>query len=160
MSSSFLQITFNLIALLGLVPSLSHALQWEVIGPCSPKPLFHGLEVPEPSESLGAYSIRVFNNNKIPYQGVAQGLNSIANSPTGLDALEVLSDTSMRAYGWCFEIDGLTPDKMPDQVLLSENTKKIRWFFAYSLNQNNEWINYCQPAWKVRSEQFCSKNSL
>lgn len=144
-------------ALMILLPSEVFAIQWEVIGACSKTPLFQGSAKTNFQESVGKYSLRIFNENKIPFIGFEQGFNSIANSPVGLDALEVLSDNEMRAYGWCYSINGQIPDVMPDQLSFLDQDDKLTWFYAFSLNKNGEWINYCVPAWTVQSAQFCSE---
>src|SRR5438445_13693274 len=101
--------------LLVLVPLSANAIKWKVIGPCSDKPVFQGTYEADLKKSVGQTSQEIFDKNKVPYIGYAAGFNSINNSPTGLDAMEVVSDEVMRAYGWCYAVNGKIPTEIPDQ---------------------------------------------
>ncbi|RZJ25676.1 MAG: DUF4430 domain-containing protein, partial [Flavobacterium sp.] len=57
--------------------------------------------------SLGFLTEFLLNKGQIPYTGDKSGIASIAGSPVGDDAIEVLSDSKLRAYGWCVEVDGV-----------------------------------------------------
>jgi hypothetical protein len=134
------------------------AITYEVIGPCSEKPVYDGkLNLEELKTNLGIFSMTLFDQQKIPYQGSESGFNSIINTPTGLDAMEVISDTKMRAYGWCFSVNGISPDVMPDEFFFKNNNDKLVWFFAYSTYDKGEWTDYCIPSYKIKAEQFCKK---
>jgi hypothetical protein len=137
-----------------LFPLQVFALSFEVIGPCDSKPIFESTTTMR-NTNLGHLTEFVLNKNSIPYTGDETGISSIAGSPVGDDALEVLSDTQMRAYGWCVEVDGFQPDVMPDQVMISESVQHIKWFYAFSLYDNGEWTQYCTPSHTVKSAQIC-----
>ena len=72
----------------------------------------------------------------------------------GLDAMEVLSDTDMRSYGWCFEVDGKVPESYPDSIPL-KGVKKITWFYAYAEYVKGEWISQCKPSYQLKSPYVC-----
>jgi hypothetical protein len=78
------------------------------------------------------------------YQGSENGVLSI----NGLgSALEVLSDTEMNAYGWCYRVDGVVPHGlMPDQYKLRGTEKSIEWFYAYAKFIKSDWASMCVPA--------------
>ncbi|AZZ37027.1 hypothetical protein CIK05_09555 [Bdellovibrio sp. qaytius] len=137
-----------------LLPLQVYALTFEVIGPCSDQP-FYETSTTLKHTNLGHLTEFLLNKGSIPYTGDATGIGSINGSPVGDDALEVLSDSTMRAYGWCVEVDGVQPDVMPDKVMISENVKHIRWFYAFSLYVSGEWTQYCTPAHTVKSAQIC-----
>ncbi|MDG0814787.1 DUF4430 domain-containing protein [Bdellovibrio svalbardensis] len=140
-----------------LLPLSANAIKWKVLGPCSDKPLFQGTYEADLKKSVGEISIEIFDKNKIPYVGVAAGFNSINNSAIGLDALEVVSDEVMRAYGWCYAVNGRMPKVMPDQVTPKNQEDTIAWFYGYSTNIQNEWTDYCVPGYQIKAAQFCEK---
>ena len=89
---------------------------------------------------VGATTINALRELQIPYQGSEAGIASIKG--LGSD-LEVVSDTKMKAWGWCFAIDGKESDKMPDQTLLPPDAKILKWFYAYALYDQGSWGGYC-----------------
>jgi hypothetical protein len=136
----------------------AYAINYEVIGPCSIKPRESGtFNVDDLKISVGITSVNIFDQQNIPYQGSAAGFNSIINTPTGLDSIEVLSDTKMRAYGWCFSVNGVVPEVMASDYLFTSNDDKLIWFYAYSTYEKGEWLDYCVPSYQVKAAQFCAK---
>ena len=77
------------------------------------------------------------------YQGNDGGLVSI--NELGNDT-EVLSDTRMKAFGWCYSINGKTPGVMPDRIHLANQTDHLTWFYAYALYESGNWVAQCVPA--------------
>ncbi len=146
--------TILTLSLLTLTTTL-YALDFTIIGACDQKPLFNKKITITKEVNLGELSVAVLTKNQIPFKGASDGINSIYNTPTGLDAIEIVSDTKMRAYGWCFSIDGAVPDKMPDQIPVLKDTKKILWWFAFSTQDMGQWVDYCVPSYQVRATQFC-----
>lgn len=139
-----------------LISSSAWALDFKVIGPCSDTPMAH-TSVPATATTLGDLTIGALTSLGLPFTGDRSGISSIASSPRGDEALEVLSDTQMRAYGWCVEIDGTQPDVMPDEVQVTPATKSVTWFYAYSVYDAGVWKDYCSPSWKIRTLNVCKK---
>lgn len=141
--------------------SAAHAVSYEVIGPCSEKPVYNGTsdltEAEIKQQSVGKFSLDVFEKNKIPYVGNESGFNSILNTPVGMDAIEVLSDTKMRAHGWCYTVNKVAPDVLAGDYFFHTNEDKVVWFFGYSTYDKGEWIDYCVPSYLVHAPQFCEK---
>ncbi len=135
-----------------------NAAEIEVIGPCSPAPVYAHLFTANFSLSLGKNTVIVFDALNVNYVGNEIGMHSILNTPVGNEAIEILSETSMRAYGWCFTINGAIPDELAGQVKLSSQNDKIAWFFAFSTYESGKWLDYCVPSFTVRSQQFCQKD--
>lgn len=77
------------------------------------------------------------------FRGSAGGVSSI-NKMGGV--LEVLSDTEMNAYGWCYRVDGVSPDLMPNQYLLTGREAVIEWYYAYAHIDHDRWTSMCVPA--------------
>ena len=133
------------------------AVEVEVVGPCEMESQLNSIVELKENESvtLGDLTVKVLNANGIPFKGDAQGIAQIFDSPMGKDAIETLSSTQMRAYGWCVHVDNDEPAEMPDQVIITASVKKILWFYAYSLYDNGVWKDYCTPSWKVHSINYC-----
>jgi hypothetical protein len=129
----------------------------KIIGPCSETPIHQSnLENLDISKNLNDITTDYLERNKIPYLGNAYGIISINESPIGDDAIEILSDTQLRAYGWCFSINGSQIDKMPYEVQLNDQQDQITWFYAFATYDNGEWKDYCTPAYKIQSTKICS----
>jgi len=109
---------------------IAASLTVEFIGPCSERPLLSTTLEAHESSNLGQVTIETLEKFKIQYLGSEAGLNSAFGSPTGMDAVEVISNNEMRSYGWCFEVDGQVPEYYPDTISVS-NQKKVTWFFGY-----------------------------
>lgn len=147
-----------LAGLCALLSSSTYAITYEVIGPCSETPRFEGsFDVTNLKTSVGKTSLTIFENQSIPYQGTDSGFNSILNTPVGLDSIEVISDTSMRAYGWCYSVNGAVPDALASEINFSSNSDKLVWFYAYSTYESGKWPDYCVPSYKIKASQFCAK---
>ena len=140
-----------------LLPLSAHAVTWKVVGPCSETPWFQGSYQADLHKSLGDNTIDILNLNKIPYLGVAGGINSINNSPVGLDAMEVVSDVEMRAYGWCVAVNGKVAKDFPNQVSLTSQDDEIVWYYGYARSIENQWLGMCFHANKIKPDQFCKK---
>lgn len=135
----------------------AQAVSWKIFGACENKPVHEGAYEADLQKSVGTISLEIFDLNKIPYVGSEEGLNSVLNSPIGLDSIEVVSDTEMRVYGWCYLVNGKQPMEMPHKIQFKNQSDKLIWFYAYSTNKNNQWEDYCSPAYWIQAEQFCGK---
>lgn len=143
-------------ALIAFVSLKTHAVTWKVYGPCDENPAFQGEVAGDMTRSVGATSIEIFDNNKVPYIGAAEGFNSILHTPVGLESLELVSKTEMRAYGWCYSVNGNVPTEMPHEVFFKSPSDVLIWFYAYNTYRNGEWMDdYCSPAYWVKAKQFC-----
>lgn len=147
----------SIIILVSLFSLQSFALNWKVVGPCSAKPLFKGSIEADLNKSVGEISQQVFEANQIPFVGVPQGFNSINNSPMGLDAIEVVADNELRAYGWCYSLNGLRPSQAPSEVKPQSQDDTLVWYYGYVSNKNNQWGEACEPGYRIKAAQFCQK---
>lgn len=130
------------------------ALEIEFIGPCSKESFLRKTANSTHSRNVGELSLEVLEAAKIPYLGSSRGLNQIGTSPVGDEALVILSDSEMLAYGWCFEVDGIVPEKFPDQVDV-RGVKKIVWYYAYAHYLRGEWVAQCRPSYLRPPELYC-----
>lgn len=139
------------------IPFTANALNWKVYGACSNQPVAQGQYSADLSKNVGETSISIFNSQQIPFIGAPEGFNSILNTAIGIDALEIVSDTEMRAYGWCYSVNGKDLTKMPDQAYFTKQSDELIWYYAYSTNKNGQWSDYCSPAYWIKAIQFCGR---
>lgn len=145
---------FKIITLF-LISSSVFGASLTIIGPCEETPLFKQEVLFQDTDTVGSLTIKTLELNKIPFQGTEVGINSIFKTPTGLDALEVISETEMMAYGWCYSINGLEPNVFPNEIPISQNSDKILWWYGYAHFKDGNWISQCEPSFKRKPSQFC-----
>lgn len=144
------------VILISMFSVQSFALTWKVVGPCSKTPLYEGIFEADLNKSVGQISQELFDANKVPYVGMAGGFNSINNSPTGFEAIELVSENELRFYGWCYSVNGEVPSVMPSQIKPASQNDVLVWYYGYSTNKNRQWSSdYCAPGYQVKAEQFC-----
>jgi hypothetical protein len=108
--------------------------------------------------TAGHLTTYVLSNNEIDYIGNEHAINSILGTPVGLDAFEVLSDTSMRVYGWCYSVNGVDPDVLSSEVqILPHSESIITWYYGYAELLKDDWISYCNPVYKDPKSFVCNK---
>lgn len=136
--------------------SKTYAISYEIIGACSDTPAYSGnYEIKDLATNAGKTSVSIFEQENVPYSGNETGFNSILNTPTGIDSIEVISETKMRAYGWCYSVNGVEPKVVPEEFLFDSNADKLVWFYAYSTYDNGVWLDYCVPSYTIKAPQFC-----
>lgn len=93
-----------------------------------------------PYSDVGVTTVKALESLNIPYEGSEAGITSI----NGLKSdLEALSDTRMKAWGWCYSVDGEALEVMPDKAAMPANAKVLKWFYAYALYDSGTWVGYC-----------------
>jgi hypothetical protein len=142
-----------------LLSQQAAAVTFKIQSLCSDKFLLTSEINAAPDDSVGSITIRALDKSTLPYTGSSEGISSIDNSPTGDGALEVISSTQMRAYGWCYSLNGVEPDAMPNQVLISNNTDVIHWYFGYAEYKDGQWITYCTPTHVARPDFICKRET-
>jgi len=138
--------------------SISFAkVNFDIIGPCAEKPLFSSQVQSENLKNVGAFTVNQLTSNGIEFIGAENKIESIDSTPVGQAALELISRSEMRAYGWCFYVNGKQPEVYPDEILMSEDIKSIKWVFAYAHYLKGEWLTMCEPSWQLKPEFLCAK---
>lgn len=117
-----------------------HAMNFTVLGEDS-EVLFDEAVYLNSPMSLGAVSLEVFKQAGISYEGGEYGFRKIFQLE---NKLEILSDYEMKAYGWCYSVDGEVPEKMSDELILDGTENSIQWFYAYAHYYKGEWIAQCK----------------
>ena len=123
----------------------AHAAQVRVQNPCAENTWLNVTLSTVIGSSVGSVTLEALTNLGVPFQGSEHGIHSIRNTVTGDDALEVISDREMRAYGWCYRLNGVEPDLFPDQVFVQSDADVIDWFFGFAHYKDGNWVTYCTP---------------
>lgn len=131
-----------------------YAVELTFIGPCQEEFIMR-TSVADSYESVGELTIETLKKFGIPFKGSYEGLVSAFNTPTGQEALEIVSDEEMRAYGWCFSVNGVAPEVYPHEVLITQETKSITWHFGYARFYRGQWITQCTPAHTLKPRFLC-----
>jgi hypothetical protein len=144
----------KLISIILLISS-AHALEVSFLGPCSDTPLHISNESLELEKSVGHYTVEVLEKHNIDYIGSERGLNSAFGTPTGEGALEILSNSEMRAYGWCYRVGGFEPGVFPHEYFVGSDEDHIVWFFGFAHYKEGQWITQCEPAHELKPAFLC-----
>ena len=120
----------------------SQALEIEIIDESGFKVFKVDYEVLS-STTVGDLSVEVFEQFKVPFDGNAIGMHSIMGIEPRVD---IISKKEMKAYGWCFEVDGIAAETLPHETPISAANKSLVWYYAYAHYLAGEWIAQCIPA--------------
>ena len=139
-----------------LITFNAHALIIEVKDLCSDSNFFSTDLQINSVTNVGDITVDTFSKNNIPFAGTAAGMNSILNTPIGFDAYEIISDTRMRVYGWCYNVDGESPTELAEEFLIAPRSQKtITWFYGYAEVYKNDFLNYCGPVYENPTDFAC-----
>lgn len=134
------------------------AVFWiEIVNPCvNAASIFEEVDVFLPASVADTVDF-FFPAFDIPYEASETSMLHIFNTPTGKDAVEWISDTNYRIYGWCYEVDGVIPDVTMDQYFVDPiRTEKVRWFYGFAEHKDGQWLNYCEPLYKHPDQFICA----
>jgi hypothetical protein len=90
--------------------------------------------------TAGIATVGALNAGNIPFKGADYGILKMFDLT---DDIDVISDTEMKSYGWCFSIDGVVPNTTPDHVSVKKPDSVIEWFYAYAWYNNGDWVGQC-----------------
>lgn len=121
--------------------SISQAVTLKVIGK-NGEVLFSGDKDVSLPQTVGQVSVVFFNANQIPFVGDIDGIVSVYGLGSDLD---LISDTDMKAYGWCYSVNGVVPEDFVHKVNIDEQKTELVWFFAYAYYKAGQWIQQCVP---------------
>lgn len=124
------------------------------VGPCDEAPLLEQDVDIQGDLTVGQLTIDVLDQLNISYIGSERGVHSIFDTPIGDQALVIIDELEMLAYGWCYSINGVAPEKYPHEVYVS-HYDNIVWWFGYAHYFNGEWVEQCVPAYTRTPSQFC-----
>lgn len=118
---------------------IAQAVTLKVIGK-NGEVLFSGENEIALSHTVGQVSVEFFNTNQIPFVGDIDGIVSIYGLGSDLD---LISDTDMKAYGWCYSIDGIVPDDFVHKINIIDQKTELIWFYAYAYYKAGVWTAQC-----------------
>jgi len=143
-----------------LLAGSADAVTIAIQDPCSAKNWLQTEITSTDKHTVGELTIEALKNSDLKFAGSPTGINSINGTVTGLDAIEVISDKEMNAYGWCYKVDGREPTLLPSEMFIKTGDEKIHWFFAYSHYLNGKWLTMCTPTSKTKRKFICKKESV
>lgn len=149
----------HLITLLLTLSTSVYATKFEIIDSCSNAPVFE-VSIEDTHNTVGELTLDTFRKYNIQNKSSEIGVSQILSSPTGLEAMEVLSDTVMRSHGWCYSVDGQIPEVLMNEVYLTGNEKVISWFMGYSTyigdpeTGESIWEGQCVPSNSLEQKPF------
>ncbi len=107
--------------------------------------------LPTTAGHLTKYALDTY---EIPYTGSALGFSSILNTPPS--EIEMITPSYLRAYGWCYKVDGKLGETTPDQFKIDPMSDyKLTWYYGYADKVDNKWVNYCVPVSKISNPFIC-----
>ena len=137
--------SFTLALVLATLTSSAHAITFEVVGK-TPFSLIKQTRTVDLNKTVGAITVEVLRESLGKQIQSFNGSESSILEIAGLgNHLEVISDSKMRAYGWCYSVNGKAPELMPDRVTLKAQTDHLRWYYGYALYDKGEWQAQCVP---------------
>lgn len=136
----------------------AYSLEFSITDLCENKYVLNeNIEILNES-TAGDITLYMLKHYEIPHVGNIHSITSILNTQTGLDTYEVISDTEMKVYGWCYEIDGVQPDVLMSEVKIDPSVhKKMNWFYGYAHYVEGDWISYCTPVYTEKNEFICGE---
>ena len=90
--------------------------------------------------SVGQISVDLLNKNEIVFDGSELGIKEMFDLTNELD---IISKSEMKAWGWCFSLNGEVPETLTHQTMVESNDAEITWFYAYAHYLEGEWISQC-----------------
>lgn len=90
--------------------------------------------------NVGRVTMDYLTSKNIVFDGSELGFMSIAGVEQRLD---ILSKSEMKAYGWCFSVDGVIPETLTHETEL-KTTSSLRWFYAFAHYQAGVWLSQCE----------------
>ncbi len=134
-------------------PSL--AVQLTIQDPCAEEPWLQFEEEGMFGLSVGQITVKILERFNEKFVGHEGGIRSIRTTPLADDAIEIVNANEMRAYGWCYHVNGVEAELMPDQFKIAEESTHIYWFFSYAEYINGQWTSMCTPTHITRPSFIC-----
>ena len=105
--------------------------------------------------TLGELTVNILNHNQIDFIGSEYGINSIQGSPYGDEAIKIIGENEILAFGWCYQIDGKVSEKMPYEIIVDDSLKNVRWYYGFAHYLNGEWISQCEENKTLVKNYYC-----
>ena len=145
------------ILVVSLWASRAAAVTITIQDPCASTPWIVDERHDAVGQSAGQVTIDTLNRHHLPFVGSDAGFSSINNTVTGDGALEVLSASEMKAYGWCYHINGDEPSVYANQIFIASEADTVTWFFGYAHYRDGLWIAMCVPTHSEKPRFVCGE---
>lgn len=126
-----------------IVINQSHALTYQINHPCSENLSAKGQIVINNIVDALTLTQSVAKNHSVKIEVVESGVKGFYDLP-GSTNVDILNETTFRAYGWCYMVNNKFPETMPKDYLL-QDSDDINWFLGSSTYENGQWLDYCTP---------------
>jgi hypothetical protein len=131
-----------LISTLILFSLTTQAITWEVLGKGKTAIARGSILHTDLTQSAGKILFeQMLLSPLLNFDGDETGINTL----NGLKSETEFSTEEkwVKAYGWCYSINGIVPDDYAHQVYFQSNEDHFRWFYAYAYYINGKWIKMC-----------------
>lgn len=133
----------------------AYGIRFVVQDPCAAAPWLDTEAEGSVGHSLGAVTVATLERESVPFLGNDHGINAIKGTIVGDQALEIVSDNEMRAYGWCFQLNGREPNLYAHQVYIGTDADVVYWYFGFAHFLDGTWISNCTPTHIAIPEHIC-----
>lgn len=134
-----------IVALLAVLPVSAATI--EILNPTG-KSVFQKQASLIGQESIGSFSLRILNAaqalGEVKFTGDEDGIEMINGFSNDT---KVISNTEIKAFGWCFSVNRTVPQTMANETPMT-NEAAVVWFYGYAYYKNGGWQPGCVPAWK------------
>lgn len=161
--SSFLKRYFSLLFLTLFIvfPNSGYSMSLTILNPCQEGSLVQRSFIFDSKTTLGLITTSLLKNQSIPFVGDETSIISILSFPEKERDLEIISNEEMRAYGWCYSLNGKILDKLASEVHFSEanniESLSVVWFLGYAEYKRGVWTSYCEPLKEIHKHFLCNK---
>lgn len=134
----------------------AHSIRFSISNLCTDTKLLDIQTKVQTPTTVSDITLDAFSLYTIDFIGDERAINSIIGTPTDLDAFEIIGDNEMRVYGWCFEVDGVQPDRFMSEIEIKPGQEShINWFYGSAHFKDGAWLTYCTPSFETKSPFIC-----
>ncbi|MDA9951513.1 hypothetical protein N9D31_02945 [Oligoflexaceae bacterium] len=131
------------------------AISFKVSDVCSKKLVLNSKISIKKSMTVSQATSIALRKNKVPHQFSGRVIKSILNTPVGMDAIDVYSDESMAAFGWCVLVNGKLLQQPIYKQMIKKESDSIHWFYGSAFLDKDEWKDMCVPSFKRQPRHLC-----
>lgn len=133
----------------------ARAARFSIAAPCRNEVIVDRyFDLSAESKTVGQVTIEQLNLLYIPYIGSERGLNTMYNTPVDLEAIDIVARDEMYAYGWCYSVNGVSPEVYMDEVEVGPDDV-IHWWYGYAHYYQGEWLTQCSSSHLREHTNFC-----
>ncbi|MCB0420806.1 MAG: hypothetical protein KDD61_07410 [Bdellovibrionales bacterium] len=132
-----------------------YSLEVQILHPCHFQTLAHQYYSTTQVMTVGQITLQLLSQQSFSYVANEAAVHRILNSPIGNEALDIVNDHTMRAYGWCYLVNGVYSEDFPSQKIVGPYDT-ITWYFGFALYDKGQWVRQCAPAHEAPPLAFCS----